>query len=118
VTRDFESVMTYSNYNDGKYGVDYNDDGIVISDRMIALISLIGQEGYQREAVRVMTAWGDLVATLDLHLRVENQEKVAAPDSYSDIFYMSNSSVRMMYFGSNPPYPFDNTYVWEQSWSP
>ncbi len=118
VTRDFQSVMTYSNYNDGKYGVDYNDDGIVINDQMIALISLIGQEGYQREVIRVMTPRGDMVAAIDLHLRVENQEKVIASDSYSDVSYMGGAAVRIMYAGINAPYPFDSTYVWEENWSP
>jgi hypothetical protein len=118
VTRDFESVMTFTSYNDGKYSVDYNDEGFVINDKMTALISLIGQEGYQRGTVRVMTVWGDLAATVDLHLRVEDQEKQVASDSYSDVYYLDSGPVRIMYAGSGAPYPFDSSYVWEESWSP
>ncbi len=118
VTRDFESVMTFSNYNDGKYGTDYNDDGFVVNDQMIALISLMGQEGYQRESLRITTPMGDPVATIDFHLRVENQEKVVASDSYCDVSYMGGAPVRIMYAGAAAPYPFDGSYVWEASWSP
>lgn len=112
--------MVYTNYNDGKYGFNYNDGGFVANGNLYAELPSLNGTGYQvnkdGSEYTLTTPEGELVGKLAFHLKIMNQQKVAAPDSYTDITDYLGDTKRQIYRETNPPYPFTDTYDWSTGW--
>lgn len=112
--------MVYTNYSDGKYGYNYNDGGFVANGDLLAELPSMNGTGYQLNKngieYTLSTPEGELIAKLVYHLKISNQQKVSAPDSYTDITDYMGETKRQMYRASNVPYPFTDNYDWSTGW--
>ncbi|MCP4134261.1 MAG: cadherin-like beta sandwich domain-containing protein, partial [bacterium] len=113
VSGGIRNYMNLTDYNDGKYDIDYNDNGFVANGELQAVLVSMG--GTQTGTYTLTSPWGDSLASMDYHLTIKSADKVVGPDSYTTCNYMGESEV-MFYTGDTAPYPFESGYNWYESW--
>lgn len=107
-----DSIMNLTNYNDGQFGVNHVNGGIVVVGETLGCFDA-QKTGYVTGGYRIYTPEGDLIAYLDYHLYSYQADKVERDDAYTDCKYMSNTPVRMKYYHSSNPKsesPFNPEY--------
>jgi len=114
------STIALTNYNDGKLGFKYNDNGFMAHGTQEAKLDGVGtKDGYNctkpGTVFYVRTAEGEDTATLGYHIKVDGGETVEASDSYTDITYMGITDRQI--FKLSKPYPFSDSYDWSTSWN-
>jgi len=113
------STIALSNYNDGKQGFNYNDNGFIADGTQEAKLDGVAtKDGYNctksGTVFYVRTAEGENVATLNYHIKVDGGETIEASDSYTDITYMGLTDRQI--FKISKPYPFSSSFNWNTSW--
>lgn len=91
-----DSVMNLTQYNDGQFGVNHVNGGIVVVGETIGCFSA-QKTGYITGGYRIYTPEGDFLSGLDYHLYSDEAEKVERDDAYTDCTYMGET-VRMKYY--------------------
>lgn len=133
------NTMTWVQYLDGNrdsggYSLrtDYNDNhpannnlhGFILNGSVSGLLDgILTKNGTITGAFDLYSPWGDMIGTVTNHYTVVSGVKVEGSDSYADFEYMGET-VRVLYRDNNDgnslntPYPFSETYIWEDSWNP
>ena len=113
------STIALANYNDGKQGFNYNDNGFITNGTQEAKLDGVAtKDGYNctkpGTVFYVRTAEGENVATLNYHIKIDGGETVEGSDSYTDITYMGVTNRQI--FRTSKPYPFSSSFDWNSNW--